>query len=74
MEENRELKPCPFCGGEAKIKATTKEITGFIIWCECSKCHAKTSGYCPDINKEDSSLDSIEECKEYAVEKWNNRA
>ena len=45
-----ELKPCPFCGGKAVVKATTKR-NGFTIWCECSKCYAKTEGYCPNIEK-----------------------
>ncbi len=73
MENNTELKLCPFCGGQAKLKATTKRSTGFTIWCECGKCHAETAGYCPDINKEDSSIDNIEQCKKYAMEKWNKR-
>lgn len=36
---NFELKPCPFCGGEAKLKET--EYLGMSI--VCSKCGAKTS-------------------------------
>ena len=67
-----ELKPCPFCGGKAVVKATTKRI-GFTIWCECEKCYAKTEGYCPNIEKEDASLANIEECKNNAIELWNRR-
>ncbi len=26
MENNTELKSCPFCGGQAKLKATTKKV------------------------------------------------
>lgn len=33
------LKPCPFCGGKAKLKET--EYLGIFIC--CSKCGAKTS-------------------------------
>ncbi len=28
---NEKLKPCPFCGGECKIKAAEKEYIGFTI-------------------------------------------
>ena len=69
---SKELKPCPFCGGWAVVKATTKRI-GFTIWCECGECHAKTEGYCPNIEKEDASLANIEECKNKAIELWNRR-
>ena len=69
-----ELKPCPFCGGKAVVKATTKRRIGFTIWCECNKCYARTDGYIPNIEKEDTSLASIEECKNKAIERWNRRA
>lgn len=72
--ENIKLKPCPFCGVEAQIKATIKKDTGFTIWCQCKKCDAKTVGYCPNINNEDAAIDSIERCIESAVRKWNRRA
>jgi hypothetical protein len=39
---SEELKQCPFCGGEAKIKAATKSYS-FTIWCAC-KCGARTEG------------------------------
>ena len=67
-----ELKPCPFCGGKAVVKATTKRI-GFVIWCECEKCYAKTEGYCPNIENENTSITSIERCKNDAIELWNRR-
>lgn len=68
-----ELKPCPFCGGEAVIKAVNKNY-GFTIWCQCQKCGAKTEGYCPNTNNEDATIDNIENCKNRALEQWNRRA
>lgn len=68
------LKPCPFCGGEAKLKAFYSYNTGFTIWCQCGECDAKTSGYCPDISNEDDAIDNIEGYTRRAVEKWNRRA
>lgn len=70
---NEELKPCPFCGGKAKVKAANKTCTGFTIWCAC-KCGARTEGFCPDTNKEDDTMENIEGCKKRAAEAWNRRA
>ena len=68
-----ELKPCPFCGGEAVIKAVNRNY-GLTIWCQCLKCDARTEGYCPDTNNEDETIDNIENCKNIALEQWNRRA
>ena len=55
----RELKPCPFCGGKAKVKVCDgagaicadigtdvlcgRKMTHCLIWCE--RCRAKTQAY-----------------------------
>lgn len=72
---SEELKPCPFCGERAGIKATNKSY-GFTIWCQCenSDCAARTVGYCPEMNNEDYCIESIESCFRKAVEAWNRRA
>lgn len=67
-----ELKPCPFCGGMASIKAKTKSY-GLVIWCECNNCYARAEGYCANIEKEDASIKNIESCKIKAIEGWNRR-
>ncbi len=66
MSEQK-LKPCPFCGGEAKTYMKHK-IIGLTLWVQCTKCNAETLGYCP---KDD--LESFEECKKLAIEAWNRR-
>lgn len=73
VEVMEELKKCPFCGGEATLKMENKSGIGWTIWCTCNKCHAKTSGYCPDLSKEHRALDNIDNCKKLAVEAWNRR-
>ena len=59
-----ELKPCPFCGGEAKLWVASAKwnpdgsttICGWKVG--CTKCRIET-----DIEKRD-----------IAIEKWNRRA
>lgn len=70
---SEELKPCPFCGGKSVIKAVNKNY-GLTIWCQCNECGARTVGYCPNKNKEDETMESIEQCKNKAVILWNRRA
>lgn len=70
---SEELKPCPFCGGKSVIKAVNKNY-GLTIWCQCNECGARTEGYCPNTNKEDETMESIEQCKNKTVILWNRRA
>ena len=63
-----ELKPCPFCGGEAKIYATT---TGPFPnhakhYCYCEKCFASGQSFSDFTNDGSSVFD--------AIEAWNRRA
>lgn len=68
-----ELKRCPFCGGEAKLKMECKHDVGWTIWCECTKCYAKSTGYCPELSKKDKALNNIDTCKNAAIKAWNRR-
>ena len=69
-----ELKPCPFCGGEAVLKdnaygcgvydcagalADTHYEEPTVFWCECKECGATANGW--DTDGE-------------AIEAWNRRA
>ena len=68
------IKPCPFCGGKGEVKAAKKDYIGFTIWCECEKCYAKTSGYCPELKDESVALENIDICRDKAIKAWNRRA
>ena len=66
-----ELKPCPFCGGEAEYKRTTIKTGG--AWCDavnvrCTVCDARTGRVLYDARKHPNG-EEYEEVKEA----WNRR-
>lgn len=63
MEENKieeELKPCPFCGGEAKFYQNIEENNCFI---ECTKCQASSP----------LMYHYGDDAKPHVIEAWNSR-
>lgn len=52
------LKPCPFCGGEAKISTCDWGYSVKEYWCYCSSCGCETQKY---------------HSKEDAIVQWNTR-
>lgn len=63
-----ELKPCPFCGGKAKICATTTKTypkDHGQHWCYCEKCGATGQSF-SDFEDDGSSVFK-------AIEAWNRR-
>lgn len=40
-----ELKPCPFCGGEADVKIVTRHIKNNLIVIKCDLCGASTKTF-----------------------------
>ena len=57
--EIKEIKSCPFCGGEGEIQ----EERGWSIWVKCQECGA-----------EGAFVDNDYECAENdAIDKWNRR-
>ena len=48
---SEELKPCPFCGGEAKKQAVKTTILGDTYWgIKCTKCNCGTVLVKPDVH------------------------
>ena len=58
------LKPCPFCGEEAKIESRNSNY-GLYAFVECKGCHAKGSEVFVSIN-----VCAADE----ATKRWNERA
>lgn len=66
---NMDLKPCPFCGSEAKIYA----YPGNGVCVMCTECHIQTlpmSDYCIGDWKKPYYTDAVSQ----AIEAWNRRA
>lgn len=57
------LKPCPFCGGEARLQRKNKKHGYYVI---CKKCGCRTPYF-------QYQFDSLEKLRETAIETWNTR-
>ena len=82
-----ELKPCPFCGGEPKLKRNDDTFSVICEHHEWSKLNAdgiRTAGdiaiyadmqgeYNFDTHELEYSPEEIERCKNAAIEAWNTR-
>lgn len=55
----KEIKPCPFCGGEGEIVSEGK----WSVWVDCQSCGAE--GAWVDGNNENA--------EDNAINKWNMR-
>jgi len=58
MTDNKELKSCPFCGGDGDNVIVTRDTSFDTHWVFCQKCKSSSGHY---------------KTKEEAVAAWNNR-
>lgn len=64
MIMNNELKPCPFCGGEAVLKIKSFDVFNNAAFVECKKCHART-----DLIEAGLHYTAVDRAKRF----WNRR-
>lgn len=77
---NIELKPCPFCGGEANFTTTRTRVDShdeieFVFYIECSECYTHLPQYYAISCRLDSkgNLVTTRDVREKAIEEWNTR-
>lgn len=66
-----ELKPCPFCGGEARLKHGKPYQQGKgkkSAFVQCRVCDAKTKTVF------DLAYQAWQDMDKFAIERWNRRA
>ena len=75
-----ELKPCPFCGGEAKFFITgihrAGDLMGWRFGIYCQKCNIKTpkTDYEVEVEFTDyGAVKTVTDERPAAIEKWNLR-
>lgn len=76
-----ELKPCPFCGGEAELRHGNLYVDRVVL-VRCTKCHARTDFVWIDHPSIKASTGKLDESTRYteqqaidkATEAWNRRA
>lgn len=74
------LKPCPFCGGEAKFFITasskTENLFRWNFGLHCTKCGIETpkNDYTVEIEFSDcGEVKAVKDERPAAIEKWNLR-
>lgn len=74
------LKPCPFCGGEAKFFITgchrAEDLTGWRFGICCQKCNITIpkNDYTVEVEFTDyGAVKTVTDERPVAIEKWNLR-
>lgn len=71
-ETEETLKPCPFCGGKAAIRATFGYCLPGVT-ATCTHCRGGTGVFTQGKNLFTGKYETIEDCIETAAKRWNMR-
>ena len=74
MNNDTELKPCPFCGGEAEM-CSNSDREGKYWYIRCKNCSSRGSGYYESLSalKEYEEFFAIQRAWGNAIKAWNRR-
>lgn len=76
MENNIELKRCPFCGGQAELCQV--EVVGrTVVYVKCNECASfgrkEFEGWTMGFKEHPAKYRSLEDAKRNAASNWNRR-
>ena len=66
-----DLKPCPFCGGQAVYDATITASLSVDVYCKA--CGAEVSASFSSNNDLEKYFNEYQKAKEKSITLWNNR-
>ena len=72
----KELKPCPFCGGEAEIcSAFENKFLGKYWYVRCKICHSRSSDVYESLTElePNQEYEAIKKAWSKAIKIWNGR-
>lgn len=70
--DDLELKPCPFCGGEAQLQLTKGEDVNFIK-VECKVCGARVKSVATNFPVREETWKKTKHEQETVIDRWNRR-
>lgn len=73
MGKVADLKPCPFCGGEAALREQPIYVYN-AIFAHCTNCKARVMEAFSDAPNIDGVTLGKEKATQKAIEAWNRRA